>query len=131
MKIKNRGLVDYPSGSLAIVLLFVLSIFISCEYNKNIATNDNAFTENNICEIHYQQMTKENIRIRYGLIKINNTEMEYYRLRLKYFPNSNDPINGGCINTGKIFFESYICEECNKERDKYKNHFVFVNHGIF
>jgi hydroxymethylpyrimidine pyrophosphatase-like HAD family hydrolase len=82
--------------------------------------NTGDIIENNICEIHKIIMARDSIRIIYGLIKPNNSEMEYYRLRRTYFPNSNDPINGGCVISDIRYLEEYICNECNKERDKYK-----------
>jgi hypothetical protein len=84
------------------------------DYSKNL-------TENGICEIHNRQMYKGNIRIYYGLIKPTDNEIKYYELRSKYFYNSDDPINGGCFISDIKYFEEYICEECNIERDKYKN----------
>jgi hypothetical protein len=79
------------------------------------------FIETDICEIHNRKMAKENIRIYYGLIKLGENAMKYYELRSNYFPNSNDPVNGGCVVRDRRYSEKYICEECNNQRDKYKN----------
>jgi hypothetical protein len=79
------------------------------------------FIETDICEIHNRKMFKENIRIYYGLIKLGENAMKYYELRAKYFPNSNDSVNGGCVVRDRRYSEKYICEECNNQRDKYKN----------
>jgi hypothetical protein len=129
------------------VFIFSLILFVSCKYNdKNILVNNellnenkieesfdfinyyelndeliNPYIENNICEIHNKIMDMGNVKIYYGLIRPNKTLMEYYELRSKYFPNSNDALNGGCIVTDINYYEKYICNECNNERDKYKN----------
>jgi hypothetical protein len=86
--------------------------------DDNIFSSENIIG-NSICEIHNRQMYKENIRIHYGLIKPTDNEMEYYKLRSRFFPNSNDSVNGGCVVSDKKYYEGYICEECNTERDKY------------
>ena len=91
------------------------------ELNNESINNSNI--ENNICEVHNKIMDMGDVRIFYGLFKPNknNKLMEYYELRSKYFPNSNDALNGGSIVRDINHFEKYICDECNNERDKYKN----------
>jgi len=83
-------------------------------------TYDISSTKNNICEIHNLVMAKESIRIYYGLVVLNDTQREYFSLRREYFPNCNDAIEGGCIYSDIGYSVEYICDECNKERDKNK-----------
>jgi hypothetical protein len=87
---------------------------------------------NNICIIHYEQMHKEKIIIHYGLIALDDVEMEYNelkslkmiefnKLKKTHFPNSSYSLWGGCVISDENNFYDYICNECNNERDKYKN----------
>ena len=132
------------------LFIISLVLIVSCKYNdKNILVNNellnenkieesfdiinyselnnelinNPYIENNICEVHNKIMEMGDVKIFYGLFKPNknNELMEYYELRSKYFPNSNDALNGGSIVRDINHFEKYICDECNNERDKYRN----------
>jgi hypothetical protein len=112
---------------------FNINILIDKEVNKiyfgedknliwenNISKNN--YYENDICEIHNQNMIKENIDIKFvGEYKPTDTEMEYLGLMITYFPNSNDPKRVGVLVCDEKYSEEYVCNECNKERDKYKN----------
>jgi len=68
------------------------------------------------CSIHNQKLHQENILILYGLYDF---DYRYGKLEREYFPNCNDPIWGGCIVRSQTYCSSYVCNECNKERDKY------------
>jgi len=97
-----------------------LEAYIDELHNVKPLTYDISSTKNNICEIHNLPMAKENIRIYYGLVQLNDAKRQYYSLRRGYFPNCNDAIEGGCIYSDIGYSVEYICDECNKERDKNK-----------
>ena len=129
------------------LFIFSLMLFVSCKNNENVIINNellnedkidessafisyseinnglinNSYIENDICEVHNKIMNMGNVKIYYGLIRPNKTLMEYYELRAKYFPNTNDALNGGCVVLDFDYSKKYICNECNNERDKYKN----------
>jgi transposase-like protein len=75
--------------------------------------------ENVICEIHNQKMYKKKIAIHYGFVPMFILSESCPDLASKYFPHSNDSINRGCV-IGEVYFEKYVCKECNKTRDKYE-----------
>jgi len=101
-------------------LISVLNV--NGDYKKSIGDN--------ICLIHNEQMHKEKIKIRYGLIEPETDKLEYneikkmiefYKLKKTYFPNSRYSLYGGCVITDEDDFEDYICNECNEEKDNYMN----------
>ena len=106
------------------LLLFIFSSAILIYlllHNVKPLTYDISSTKNNICQIHNLNMAKESIRIYYGLVQLDDMGREYRSLRSEYFPNSNDAINSGCVYSDIRYSVEYICDECNKEREKYKN----------
>jgi hypothetical protein len=117
----NNGIPYYRNGNEVYCALF------GFDYKDE---KDNEYyrsiIENNICKIHNIEMEKQNINLLTGILKLNNMEEELNILRREYFPNTNDPISTydviysneeGWIKNVKF----YVCDECNKERDKYKN----------
>ena len=95
---------------------------IPVEYIDKI--NNDLSTEIHFCKIHNQEMYKENkIRIIYGLPDFDFWENKYPEIREKYFPNCSEIKFGGCFVGDETYFEttfeSYVCNICNKERDKY------------
>jgi len=100
----------------------LINLLYANDYNKRPI-------KNNICVIHNEKLHKEKIEIRYGIadpeipgLEDNKLEkmIEFYKLRKKYFPNSRYSFFGGCIESSDDGFEDYICNKCNKEKDKYK-----------
>ena len=71
-----------------------------------------------ICQVHHKKMSKVNVEISYGLPA--KATRDYYSLRSQYFPNSSDPVMGGCVVTDQKYAQRYVCDECNIEREKYK-----------
>ena len=88
--------------------------------NDMISLNKISEQENTICKIHNMEMKKKRVKIFYGLPSMNWSE--YDKIKDELFPNCDDPVAGGCVirflrkNTTKI----YICENCNIDRNKWK-----------
>ena len=73
--------------------------------------------DNFLCGIHNQKLHIENIEIKYGYI---DSDIQYEKLKEKYFPYCNDSVLGGCVipDRSPHYKSSFVCNECNKERDK-------------
>ena len=87
--------------------LFALDIR-SVTYEKN----------ETICSIHLTEMTKQNVRIGYGLF--GPDWWSYSRdIRELFFPNCDDFIQGGCVIGYERHMNIYVCEDCNIDRNKW------------
>jgi hypothetical protein len=101
------------------LLLVVLSSCASVDTNK-LERKDSI--KDGMCTLHSAPLTEEVLPIAYGLLAINQRYHEYH---LKYFPNYEPFIPGGCIvlenaPTQRI---AKICPKCKEEYLRLKNQF--------
>jgi hypothetical protein len=73
-----------------------------------------------VCEIHSKKMYLGNVQIYHNITTTHGSE--YENLKLKYFPNTNDPI---FVFDDSIYdkyiqdnLKVYICDECNNRRNE-------------
>ena len=72
------------------------------------------------CEVHGTHMTKTNVPIAYGLIRLN----EYGRARqaasTNNFPHAEDCVLGGCILGTPTQAVIYVCSDCQAALKKWE-----------
>ena len=108
----------------AFYLLLCTVILFSCVHNNkkeaDTVNGNETATENNICQVHNIKMNKDKVRISYGYP--SDETFALYALMGEHFPNSDQPVNDGCVNSfdEPQYTERYICTECNAERDKFE-----------
>jgi hypothetical protein len=73
----------------------------------------------NICSVHNIEMKKQNVEIMYGLPA--GFYFEYLsKIMTILFPNCDEGVLGGCIVGDPETVKIYVCEQCNKDRDEWK-----------
>jgi hypothetical protein len=99
------------------LLLMVLSSCASVDGSK-LETKE--YIKDGMCILHAVSLTEEVLPIAYGLLAIDH---RYHESHLKYFPNYEPFISGGCIvlenaPTQRI---AKICPKCKEEYLRLKN----------
>lgn len=75
---------------------------------------------NKICKVHKCKMEKKDVSIMYGMPI--GPVIGYSDAKDLLFPNCDDILLGGCVvrDGQKSKKSKYVCEQCNKERKKWK-----------
>jgi hypothetical protein len=73
------------------------------------------------CELHGIQMTKTNVPIVYGLIRLNQYGQARQAISTNSFPHADDCVLGGCIVGTPTQAVVYVCSDCQKALQKWEN----------
>ena len=83
-------------------------------------TSDRTRSRPSVCELHHAQMTKTNVPITYGLIRLNAWGKALEAARTNIFPHAADEILGGCIAYDPTNAIIYVCPGCLTARSRWE-----------
>lgn len=69
-----------------------------------------------VCKLHQLKMTRQLVPVTYGYV---NSLRSYLETTQNTFPNSDDPVMGGCFVGGpaQMEMEKDVCDQCNEGRN--------------
>jgi hypothetical protein len=76
--------------------------------------------QSSICELHHAQMTKTNVPIAYGLIRLSAWGKALEAARTNTFPHAADEILGGCVVGDSTNAIVYVCPVCLAARSRWE-----------
>jgi hypothetical protein len=83
-------------------------------------TSDHTRGQPPVCELHRAQMTKTNVPIAYGLIRLNAWGKALEAARTDTFPHAADELLGGCIVDDTTNAIIYVCPVCLTARSRWE-----------
>lgn len=88
------------------------------EKEKSELLNKNGLKDG-ICALHGEKMEKTTVSRRFGFRLSAYSPIDYSAVRLPLFPNSDEPIEGGCSPGFGNSIEWMTCPSCNAARKKW------------
>ena len=76
------------------------------------------------CELHQTHMTKTNVPIVYGLIRLNEWGRALEVASSNSFPHAEECVLGGCIVYTPTQAVIYICSDCQRARKRLESDHV-------
>jgi hypothetical protein len=72
------------------------------------------------CELHSGEMTRTNVPIVYGLVRLNDYGRARQVASTNTFPHADDCVLGGCIVDTPTQAVIYVCSDCQKALQKWE-----------
>lgn len=100
-----------------LLLISTLIVFPGCSMRRaNFTAGQPA-----ICELHQTHMSKTNVPIEYGLIRLNDYGRALEAARTNSFPHAKVAVLGGCIVDTPTRAVIYICPQCMIARQEWES----------
>ena len=99
------------------LLLGAMTVLFGCSSDIEDQTRKVAST----CEIHHLPMTKTNVPITYGLIRLNEWGKALYTASSNNFPHASEDVLAGCLvgDDSPSQATIYVCSQCQEARKQW------------
>jgi hypothetical protein len=99
------------------ILALALLVVLGCD-NRTV---DYTRGVSAVCWLHGTQMTKTNVSVEYGLIRLNDWGKARQAASSNSFPNAAACVLGGCIAETPTQAVVYVCSQCELAQRKWES----------